>query len=82
MIVVNVRVPALEKVYNFSLDENARVRDLMEEMTELISQKEKVPAVLSQEEMVLCSLEHGTLCSRDALLSQCGIADGSELILA
>ena len=43
MIVVNVSVPALEKVYNFSVEEKARVGELVEELVELIIQKEGVP---------------------------------------
>ena len=40
MIIVNVRVPALEKVYNLSIEEKAQVSDLIDEITLLICQKE------------------------------------------
>ena len=39
MIIVNIKVPALEKEYNFSVDENARVEDLIEEIAEQVSLK-------------------------------------------
>lgn len=81
MIIVNVSVPAIEKVYNFSLEERAKVRDLIEEITELISQKEHLPFQGSLEEMMLCSLENGELCGKNNCLSDYGIIDGAELIL-
>lgn len=82
MIIVNVRVPAIEKVYNFSLEERAKVRDLIEEITELISQKERLPFQGDLEEVVLCSVENGEQCGKDNYLSDYGITDGAELILA
>lgn len=81
MMIVNVRVPAIEKVYNFSLEERAKVRELIEEITELISQKENVPFQGNLDEMILCSVENGELCGKDRSLSDYGIVDGAELIL-
>lgn len=81
MIVVDVRVPALEKVYNFSVEEKAKVGDLIEELVELIIQKECVPFSGGLENMVLCSVENGVQCDRDHCLSDYGICGGAELIL-
>lgn len=81
MIIVNVSVPALEKVYNFSLEEKAKVRDLVEEIVELVSQKERIPFKDSLENMALCIVETGEQCRRDACLADYGIAGGAELIL-
>ena len=81
MIIVNVRVPALEKEYNFSLEEKAKIMDLIEEMVELISQKEHVQFGGSLDEMVLCSVENGEQCKKNNSLSDYGIVGGSELIL-
>lgn len=81
MIIVNIRVPAMEKVYNFSLEEKAKIKDLIEEIVELIAQKECVPFSGSLEEMVLCSVENGEQCGKNNSLSDYGIAGGAELIL-
>ena len=40
MILVELAVPALGQRYDFDLDENVRVRALLPEMVEIISQKE------------------------------------------
>ena len=81
MIIVNIKVPALEKEYNFSVDENAPVQDLVEEIAELIVQKEGVQFSGSMEDMVLCSREPGFQCARRNCLNDYGIYGGAELIL-
>lgn len=85
MIIVNVRVPALEKVYNFSLEEKAQIDDLIDEIALLVFQKEGFPfdgdpkAAFS--EMTLCSLDAKMQLSRQHTLADYDICDGSELIL-
>ena len=81
MVIVSVRVPALEKAYHFSLEETAKVSDLIEELAELIAQKERLPFGGRLEEMVLCSLDTGEQCSRECCLADYGVCGGSELIL-
>ena len=81
MIIVNMKVPALEKEYNFSLDENAPTEELIEEIAELIVQKEGVQFSGNMDEMILCSLDSGFQCERQSCLSNYGICDGAELIL-
>lgn len=81
MIIVDIKVPALEKVYNFSVEEKARVSDLIEEVVELISQKERLAFSGNLEEMVLCCVESGVQCDRSCTLSDYGISGGSELLL-
>ena len=43
MILVDVMVPCLDKIYDFWLDENTEIRLVIEELTEVIGQKEKAP---------------------------------------
>ena len=81
MIIVNMKVPALEKEYNFSLDETAPVGDLIEEIAELIVQKEGIQVGGNLEEMVLCSLDPGFQCDRKSSLRDYGICGGAELLL-
>ena len=40
MIVVNITVPGLENVYNLNIEEEVTVKEIIEEVSELISQKE------------------------------------------
>ena len=81
MIIVNIWVPALEQTYNFSLDEKAMVEDLVEELVELISQKEQVSFQGNQAEMVLCSKDSREQFRRDRCLADYGVESGSTLLL-
>ena len=81
MIIVNVSVPAIEKVYNFSLEEKAKISDLIEELVELIAQKERLTFMGSLDELALCSVDSGILCGSDHTLSEYGVEGGTELIL-
>ena len=81
MIIVNIRVPALEKVYNFSVEEKALIRELVEEVVELVMQKEGVTFHGELGEMALCSVERGILCNPDSCLNDYGISGGEDLIL-
>lgn len=81
MIIVNIKVPALEKDYNFSVDEHAPVQDLIEEIAELIVQKEGVQFSGNTDEMILCSGDPGFQCARQSSLNDYGIYGGAELIL-
>lgn len=85
MIIVNIRIPALEKVYNFSIEENAQVSDLIEEITLLVFQKEGLhfdgDPKEDFREMSLCSLDAGVQFSRQATLAEYSVCDGAELIL-
>ena len=81
MIIVNIKVPALEKEYNFSLDETAPVGDLIEEIAEQIEQKEGVQFRGDPGEMVLCSMDAGFQCRPENCLNDYAICGGAELIL-
>ena len=55
--------------------------DLIEEVVELIIQKEHLAFYGDPEEMVLCCVEGGLQCDRNRCLSDYGITGSSELIL-
>ena len=85
MIIVNISIPALEKTYNFSVEEKAQIGDLIDEVSLLVYQKEGLafegdPKTVFQE-MLLCSLDKGLHFDRNSSLADYGICDGSELML-
>ena len=81
MVVVNVTVPALEKVYNMNLEEKAHGSDLIAEIVGLISQKEHVMLQGDIEEMVLASKDLGIILSKENTLQYYGIQTGAELVI-
>ena len=81
MIIVNVHIPALEKIYDFSVEEKARISDLIEELVELVAQKESISFSGSLDAMALCIIEKGEQCAGDKCLNDYGVCGGAELIL-
>lgn len=82
MIVVDVTVPAIEKTYDFSLDENdISVKICIEEIAEMICQREGLTSNDSIENMVLLDKEGRRVLDKRLSLKENGIRSGSSLIL-
>ncbi len=43
MIIVEIKVPALDKIYDFQLEENVPLKDVRREIGEIICRKEQLP---------------------------------------
>ena len=52
MILVDIKVPGVEQTYDFSLDENAPIALVMEEIVEMIGQKEHCSIAGNKEELL------------------------------
>ena len=82
MILVDVEVPALDKTYDFYVDENAYISELAEKLGEMTAMSEWNETNFENEAgMLLCSLETETVLSGNMTLSQYGIKSGSRLLL-
>jgi len=81
MILVDVYVPSVDKEYDFSLNETVTVQTIIEEIAEMIGQKEQTFLVGNIEDMNLCDKESGTILPYNGTLSNCGIRTGASLIL-
>lgn len=81
MIMVDIKVPGVEQTYDFSLDENAPIMLVMEEIVEMIGQKEHCVIAGNREELLLCSYGSRTVLDKRATLRECGIVTGSRLLL-
>lgn len=81
MIVVDIFVPALDKTYNFSLNEKVKISAVITEITDMIEQKEKMVFVGDQSKLRLYNKENGSRLPVDYSLSECLIRSGKYLIL-
>lgn len=81
MILVDVYVPSVEREYDFRLDQNVPIELLIEELAELISQKERCRLIGQASDMVLCSREKECILPANYTLAQCGIRSGFKLTL-
>ena len=81
MIIVDVQVPALDMVYDFSLAEDVTVEVLIEELIEMICQRERLAMAKELEEFGLCCVSSGKILPRELTLGDCGVVTGNRLML-
>lgn len=80
MITIDVYVPMIGKTYDFSLDENIIVETIIEEITELIIQKENYTASETSD-MYLFSQNDNQVLNKRFSLKENGIDTGNKLLL-
>lgn len=78
---VEVYAPAYDKSYDMRVEEQTSIRQLMEEMTVLIGQKERNYMAGELEKLCLCSIERGEMLSREQCLQDYGIGNGYQFVL-
>ena len=81
ILLVEVYAPAYDKSYDMRVEEQTSIRQLMEEMTVLIGQKERNYMAGEQEKLCLCSIERGEMLSREQCLQDYGIGNGYRFVL-
>lgn len=81
MILVDIYAPAVGNVYDFQLDEEEKIGAIVEEVGELIGQKEHCQIVGDMGELMLCSRKDKQILSKSLTLVASGIQNGSSLIL-
>ena len=81
MILVDVYVPSVSNNYSFRLDEKIQIGLLIEELAELICQKEQCRFVGDKAELHLCMYKMNAIMSKEMTLTDYGIVDGGKLIL-
>ncbi len=81
MILVEVYVAALDARYDFELDENVQIQQIVGEICEMLSKKTKERTKASTGNFLLCSMESKEVLSGGKTLYQCGVRDGSCLVL-
>lgn len=81
MILVDVYVPALGNTYDFKLDEEEKIGIIIEEISELVGQKEHSGIVGEIDDLMLCLREDQKILPRNMTLNEAGVLNGSSLIL-
>lgn len=81
MLYVEVYVPALEKEYEFSLNEHARIGAVIDEISSVVSVQEQKKWQPDTEERILCNATGMCLLPADHTLYECRVHPGSRLIL-
>ncbi len=81
MITVDVYIPAMDRVYNFNLDEDSKIRVLIEEISELICKKEHSSLEGEKERFVMGSMDRKINFRTDSSLREYSVKNGEKLIL-
>lgn len=81
MILVDVCIPAVDCSYDFMLDENVEINQIIVEISEMIAKKMGENRPQRVEELALCSIDKQAILEKNETLYTCGITDGSSLIL-
>ena len=81
MILVDLEAASMGRTYPVQQDEQETIASLMEEITEMICQKEHCSLTGDPERMCLCCKETQVILDREATLKEYGITNGMNLIL-
>lgn len=81
MILVDIYVPAVGNVYDFQLEEEERISTIIEEIAELIGQKEHCQIVGDIDRLMLCFRKNNMILAKNLTLAASGVQTGDSLIL-
>lgn len=81
MILTDIYIPSLGERMDFRLDEEAKIGSLVEEMAEMIAQREQWEMGEWAKGLQLFSMELERPLNREGTLGGYGVKDGSPLIL-
>ncbi len=81
MILVDIYVPSIGNTYDFQLDEEVPVGNVVEEISEMIGQKEHCQIVGDMTKLMLCAGKNKQILHKDYTLAECHIVTGDSLIL-
>ncbi|MBD5548078.1 MAG: glutamyl-tRNA amidotransferase [Lachnospiraceae bacterium] len=80
MILVDIQVPMLDRVYDFELNEELKAGELLEDILMLIIKEEKYSQGKSAG-MVLYAVRQERILDREKTMRCQGVRDGDRLIL-
>lgn len=81
MILVDIFVTSLDKSYDFQLNENVKIETIIEEISEMVCQKERMKVVGNASGLMLCDMHAHMVLEKDKTLSESGVSTGNKLML-
>lgn len=81
MVMVEIYIPLLDKRYDFRLDEHTQILYLLEDISEIICQKEQCRMDGDWRNLLLCHTATRRKLPLASTLSECGIKIGDSLLL-
>ena len=81
MIIVDIIVESLDNTFDFKLDDDVVISKIIEDICEVLSQKEKCKPAIHTETLILCKYSSGYILPQNMTLRDCGIVSGDKLML-
>ena len=81
MILLDIYIPSVDGSYDFMLDENVPVGQLIAEVSEMASKKVNGKPLEKREGFMMCSMEQCKTLDKNQTLYENGVRDGSRLML-
>ena len=81
MILVDIEVPVNGRTYDFRMDENVYIADLIDETGAMLVPVSENSETEKIKDMLLCDYVHSRILPLDSTLKQCGIRSGDRLVL-
>ena len=82
MVLVEIYVACVDKSYDFRLDKNVRIEEIIDEIITIVSGKEDINLYAYKENLTLSNVSKETIMNRQLTLSDYNVVDGMKLILA
>ncbi|MDE5778013.1 MAG: hypothetical protein K2I10_05835 [Lachnospiraceae bacterium] len=81
MILVEIYIPSIDETLDFSVDETAKITNVVQEISEMMCKKYKTELNAASENFFLCSAEQGAVLDGGSTLCENGIMNGSRLYM-
>lgn len=81
MVLVDICIVSIDKTYDFNLDEDTPIGVLIEEIGEMVSQKEKIMLEGKSEAFYLCSKKDRRILPKNLTLRKCQVRTGDYLLI-
>lgn len=81
MVFVEVELPVFEQIYDFKVEQREKVRKVLFDMITKICQKENCNMEEDWELVLLWNVDQKRILPRDWTIAECGIENGTRLLL-
>ena len=81
MVLVEIYVAAIDKNYDFRLDTTAAIGDVIEEICDVVNQKEDNEVKFDRDNLVLSVVSNEIVMNRSLTLNDYNVISGMKLIL-
>ncbi|GAA0793291.1 hypothetical protein GCM10008910_08010 [Faecalicatena orotica] len=81
MIIIEIEVPMMGKLYDFQIDENVPLSEVMDEAAEMICQKEQCPVQGDIRRMLMWNAQNRVQLAKERTAAENGLWTGSRILL-